>query len=62
MAYKRKTIDCWDIETNCGDGWDAETREYSLGEAKAMAKTYRENSDGRFAVRIIKRREPKDVG
>ena len=24
MAYKRKTVDCYAIEGNCGYGWDIE--------------------------------------
>ena len=27
MAYKRKTIDRWDIETNYGYGWEVENSE-----------------------------------
>lgn len=58
MAYKRKTIDRWDIETDWGEGWEAECSEYSLKEAKEQAKCYRENSMGIFAVRITKHHEP----
>ena len=57
MAYKRKTRDRWDIETNWGYGWDVEYSEYTWAEAKAQAKCYRENSCGRFDVRVVKRRE-----
>lgn len=55
--YKRKTRDRWDIETNWGYGWDTECSEYTWPEAKKTAREYRENSDGRFSVRVIKRRE-----
>lgn len=57
MAYKRKTRDRWDIETNYGYGWEAETSEYTLKEAREQLKCYRDNSCGRFAVRLKKRRE-----
>lgn len=57
MAYKRKTKDVWVIQTNSGYGWDDDTYEDSAHDAKVTAKVYRENSCGRFAVRIIKRRE-----
>lgn len=55
--YKRKTRDRWDIETNWGYGWEAETSEYTLKEAKEQAKCYRENACGRYSVRITKHRE-----
>ena len=57
MSYVRKTKDRWDIETNWGYGWEAECCEYSWPEAKAQAKSYRDNACGRFDVRIKKRRE-----
>jgi len=57
MAYTRKTRDRWDIETNYGYGWEVECSEYTWAEAKAQAKCYRENSYGRFAVRVKKHRE-----
>ena len=34
MAYVRKTVDRWDIETNYGYGWEVEDCEYSRTEAK----------------------------
>lgn len=55
--YVRKTRDRWDIETNYGYGWEAETSEYTFAEAKAQAKCYRDNACGRFNVRITKHRE-----
>lgn len=57
MAYVRKTKDIWEIQTNWGYGWDCETTEETCAEAKAQAKCYRDNADGRFAVRIVKKRE-----
>ena len=60
MAYERKTVDRWDIETNWGYGWETECSEYTYKEAKAQVNCYRENSCGRFAVRLVKRRERKE--
>lgn len=57
MAYQRKTRDVWWIETNSGYGWDIDCAEYSLKDARAQAKCYRENACGRFEVRITKHRE-----
>lgn len=61
MAYQRKTRDRWDIETNWGYGWDVECSEYTGKEARQTLKEYRENSDGRFTVRMKKRRERLEV-
>lgn len=55
MAYVRKTIDRWDIETNWGYGWDVEVSEYTLREAKQTFREYRLNY--RVPVRLVKRRE-----
>lgn len=55
MAYKRKTRDRYDIETNYGDGWFVEDCEYKKREAMDRAKEYLENA--KADVRIIKRRE-----
>lgn len=55
--YVRSAADVWDVETNWGYGWEAECTEYTLAEAKAQYKTYRDNAYGRFSVRLKKRRE-----
>ena len=55
MAYKRKTIDRYDIMTNYGYGWECECCEYTWREAKQTAKEYRENTNA--AVKIEKHRE-----
>lgn len=34
MAYKRKTRDRWDIETNYGYGWEVENSEYTREDAR----------------------------
>ncbi len=60
MAYKRKTRDRYDIETNWGYGWECECSEYTKKEASAQFRCYIENSDGRFSVRVTKHREPVD--
>lgn len=58
MAYVRKTVDRWDIETNYGYGWETECSEYTWAEAKQRLQEYRENIRG--AVRLVKRREKKE--
>ena len=55
MAYKRKTIDRWDIMTNYGYGWECENSEYTLKDAKRSVREYRENVQG--DVRLEKHRE-----
>lgn len=58
MAYQRKTIDRWDIETNYGYGWEVENSEYNYKDARRSLKEYLENCSG--AVRMIMRREKID--
>lgn len=58
MAYVRKTVDRWDIETNYGYGWETECSEYTWAEAKQRLREYRENIRG--SVRLVKRREKKE--
>ena len=55
MAYKRKTVDCYAIEGNCGYGWDIECNCDDRADAKKQQKTYRENVN--YPVRIKKWRE-----
>ena len=57
MAYKRKTKDRWDIETNWGTGWETEDCEYTRIEAKQRYKEYAEAYRGQCAVRLVKKRE-----
>ena len=59
MAYKRKTIDRWDIMTNYGYGWECENSEYTLKDAKRSLREYRENV--RADVRLEKHRERIEV-
>lgn len=59
MAYKRKTRDRWDIETNYGYGWEAENSEYTREDARRSLREYRENMQafGKCMVRMVKHRE-----
>lgn len=57
MSYTRKTRDRWDIMTNYGYGWECECSEYTWREARQTAKEYRDNSAGRYSVRVEKHRE-----
>lgn len=56
MAYIRKTRDEWEIQVNYGygQGWECDTTEETWKDAKAQAKTYRENVP--YPVRIVKKR------
>ena len=38
MAYKRKTVDCYAIEGNCGYGWDIECYCEDIADAKKQLK------------------------
>ncbi len=56
MAYARKTVDRWDIESyESGYGWSVECSEYTWEEAKEQYRCYRENCS--VPVRLVKRRE-----
>jgi hypothetical protein len=57
MAYKRITIDRWDIISDYGYGWECECSEYTAQEAEQRLKEYRENGSGRY--RLEKHREKK---
>lgn len=43
MAYQRKTRDVWYVMVNYGYGWEYETAEFTLREARQRLKEYREN-------------------
>lgn len=62
MAYERKTRDRWDIVTNWGYGWECECSEYTYPDAIRTYREYRENSGGRFSVRLEKHRERWSAG
>ena len=57
--YKRKTHDEYEIQGNCGYGWEVETTEETWADAKAQAKCYRENVN--YPIRIVKRRVRNEV-
>ena len=57
MAYQRKIRDRWDIMTNYGYGWECENSEYTREDARRSLREYRENSYGRYEVRLEKHRE-----
>ena len=57
MAYTRKTVDRWDIETNYGYGWEVENSEYTKNDAMRSYKEYVENLGPKCGVRVMKRRE-----
>lgn len=52
--YKRKTTDEYEIQGNCGYGWEMETVENTIKEAREQAKCYRNNVN--YPIRIIKKR------
>jgi len=56
MAYKRKTIDVWDIRGDYGHGFETVTAETSWGEARNRLREYRENEPG-TAFKAVKTRE-----
>ena len=62
MAYERKTVDRWDIETNCGYGWEVESSYDTYKEAKEDIAGYREYT-GAYGgcARIVKRRVRKEA-
>lgn len=58
MAYVRKTIDRWDIETNYGYGWEVESSYGNYAEAKRDLKEYRLlTTYYGGSCRLVKRRE-----
>ena len=54
LPYKRKICDEWEIQVNYGQGWECDTTETTWKDAKAQAKTYRENIS--YPVRIVRKR------
>lgn len=59
MAYKRKTIDVYDIEGNYGQGFEAVNTETDWNAARRSIREYRENEPG-IAFRLKRRRERID--
>ena len=52
--YIRKTRDEWEIQGNCGYGWDVETTADSKKEARELLECYRENCN--YPIRVVKKR------
>jgi len=44
--------------TNYGYGWECENSEYTREDAKRSYREYKENSCGRYSVRLEEHREP----
>ncbi len=62
MAYVRKTVDRYDIETNCGYGWEAESSYDTYKEAKRDIAGYREyTAHYGGCARIVHRRVRKEA-
>ncbi len=54
MRYNPKFITAFIIQGNYGQGWEDETEEATLREAKAQLKAYRENSQ--YPSRLVRRK------
>lgn len=60
MAYIRKTIDTWEIQGNCGYGWDTETTEETFKAAREQAKVYRANVSYPIRIKLVREKiEPQ---
>ena len=55
--YIRKTIDCWKLYCNYGQGWELEVIEYSTKEMLNRIKEYNINSP--YPYKVEKGRERK---
>ena len=55
MSYQRKTRDYWEIQGNCGYGFECENTETTLKDARRSVKEYRDNVN--YPIRIVKKRE-----
>jgi len=49
--YQRKTRDIFEIWTNYGYGWECETTEETLKEAKQQIKCYRKNTNADIKIK-----------
>lgn len=58
MAYKRKTVDTWQLHVNYGYnlGFEHELTEHSYKEARQRLKEYRENCP-QYATKLVYKRE-----
>ena len=59
MAYVRKTVDCWRLFVNYGQGWEYEGTDSSLRAARQTLKSHRENCP-QYPARIVFGRERKE--
>jgi hypothetical protein len=55
-TYTRKTRDVYHFLVNYGQGWEHETTEDSLREAREQRQCYRENCP-EYPTRIVRKRE-----
>ena len=60
LAYKRITVDEYEIQGDYGEGWECVDTQPTLKEAHASLKTYDENESAPH--RIIKKRVKIDEG
>lgn len=58
MARERVTIDVYRVLVDYGQGYEYETTEFTLFEARQRKREYRENCP-EYPVKIMKTREPK---
>ena len=54
MRYNPKFITAFIIQGNYGQGWEDETEESNIKDAKAQLRTYRENSQ--YPCRLVRRK------
>jgi hypothetical protein len=55
MAYKRKTVDAWEMFGNYGQGWEMLCSGYTREELKQNRKDYNENEPGTPRKTVWKR-------
>ena len=60
MAYKRKTRDIYKIMVHYGQGWEHDCTEFTMREARARVREYRENCP-EYPVKIVTGREPVEA-
>lgn len=60
MAYQRKTIDLFIVESNYGYGWEETTQEDSHKLGRLQLACYRSNQP-QYAHRLVVKREKKEA-
>ena len=58
MPHARSTVDTWELHVNYGQGWEHETTEFTLKDAREQRKTYRDNCP-EFPTKLVRRRVRK---